>query len=109
MTGCTHCGKVLHGEIHAVNGLLFCTANCAIEYLANEVRATADQLAAEVYNDNVEIITAEDIGEEPGSMWFLEQYIMRQCRCSAEEADEKLYRVMDALDRMLEEDDDECD
>lgn len=67
-TTCAHCAKDLATveEIHAVEGNLYCSVECAIESQIDTVASTLTAMAKGVlnkwYNDNAEIVTPQDIG-----------------------------------------------
>lgn len=67
-TTCAHCAKDLATveEIHAVEGNLYCSVECAIESqidtVASTLTATAKKVLNDWYNDNAEIVTPQDIG-----------------------------------------------
>lgn len=61
---CEWCNRKLADvdEIHSVEGLLFCTKGCAVNYKRSEIIDLAGEQAAAWYNDFAEVVTPEDIG-----------------------------------------------
>lgn len=61
---CALCHKDLRtvNEIHAVEGQLFCSKECAIEMQTNIIVMSARDTATEWYNDCAEVVTPKDIG-----------------------------------------------
>lgn len=61
---CAHCGTLLNTceEIHAVEGILYCSKECAIYSRINEMVLNAKECASEWYNDCAEIVSPNDIG-----------------------------------------------
>lgn len=67
LTKCPICERVLVGqeEVHAIEGLLFCSKACAIKWLENSYIKDALELAKEAYDEDVEIVSTEDVlGED---------------------------------------------
>lgn len=64
MTKCAQCGKPLHEveTIHSVEGMLFCSKECATNSHMETVIKSAKDAAAEWYNSYAEEVTPEDIG-----------------------------------------------
>lgn len=61
MTTCARCNGKLKGEIVAMQGILFCSEQCAVDYLVDEIILNAKESAKETYNEYAEIVKAEDI------------------------------------------------
>lgn len=61
---CAHCNRPLVecDEVHAVEGYLFCSKDCAINSCIDQVIDSAKEHAAEWYNAYAEIVTPADIG-----------------------------------------------
>lgn len=61
---CHYCHKDLRKvhEIHAVEGMLFCSKEHAITYYRDQIIRDAVKSAIAIYNDFAEVVTAEDIG-----------------------------------------------
>lgn len=61
---CRYCGKNLvnNEEIHAVEGSLYCSKDCAVNSRITETIYFARAKAEEWYNDMAEIVSAADIG-----------------------------------------------
>ena len=61
---CAQCNKPLSGcdEIHAVEGSLYCSKECAIDARMELIINSAKEQAAEWYNDYAETVTPADIG-----------------------------------------------
>lgn len=61
---CNNCGKDLRllDEIHVVEGLPYCSKDCAVEHQANIITSSALNTAKEWYRDCAEIVTPRDIG-----------------------------------------------
>lgn len=61
---CVHCGKDLRkvDEIHSVEGLLYCSEECAIEEQMSVIIASARDTATQWYRDCAEVVTPTDIG-----------------------------------------------
>ena len=79
MTKCAYCDEKLTGEIHAVEGLLFCCKECAVLYKQDIITAAAIVEATEWYDMNAETVMAEDIGiddedELTECSWCEEEY-----------------------------------
>lgn len=64
MTGCERCGIDLStvDEIHAVEGQLYCSKECAIINQAEIIIASAKDAAIEWYDACAEVVAPEDIG-----------------------------------------------
>ena len=64
ITRCHHCNKDLSTveEIHAAEGMLFCSEECAINYEMDLIIMSAKEQAKEWYNEYAEIVTPADIG-----------------------------------------------
>ena len=67
VTRCSHCNKDLSAvaEIHAAEGMLFCSAECAINHEMELIIMSAKEQAKEWYNGYAEIVTPADIGLIP--------------------------------------------
>lgn len=63
MTVCAHCSKELREctEVHAVGGLLYCSKECAIHYITNDIVMNAKTKAIEVYDNEAEVVATADI------------------------------------------------
>lgn len=61
---CMKCGKNLAKvkEIHATEGMLFCSESCTIEYYMDDIIANAKEQAKKMYADYAEVISPKDIG-----------------------------------------------
>ena len=61
---CAGCCKDLRKvkEIHAVEGMLYCSKKCAVNHQASIIIASAMDTAEEWYNNCAETITPRDIG-----------------------------------------------
>lgn len=61
---CMHCGKDLRKvkEIHAIEGIHFCSKKCAIDNHVTVIIASAKDTATQWYNDCAEVVTPTDIG-----------------------------------------------
>ena len=61
---CMYCEKDLRtvDEIHAVEGQLYCSKECAIKAQTEVIIASAKDTAQEWYDDCAEIVTPKDIG-----------------------------------------------
>ena len=61
---CRHCKKDLRKvkEIHAVEGMHYCTKECAIFDQMDIIVLSAKSLATQWYEEGAEIVTPEDIG-----------------------------------------------
>lgn len=59
MQKCKQCGKSLNvgDEVHVVDENTFCSDECAIVYLTNEIIVSAKEQAKELYNSNASILT----------------------------------------------------
>lgn len=67
MTLCGHCHKPLKDfeEVHAVKGILYCSCECAIDDLTNDIIMNAKEAAKEEYASCAEIVaTAEILKDE---------------------------------------------
>ena len=64
ITRCHHCNKDLSTveEIHAAEGMLFCSEECAINYEMDLIIMSAKEQAKEWYNTYAEIVIPADIG-----------------------------------------------
>ena len=64
---CRHCGKDLSTveEIHAAEGMLFCSDLCAIDYHTELIIMSAKEQAKEWYSKYAETVTPSDIGLTP--------------------------------------------
>lgn len=58
MNECTFCHKSLEDleELHAMHDMLFCSKECAIAHLTEDIIANAATAAEEMYDDNVETV-----------------------------------------------------
>ena len=64
---CPQCKKPLvhYEEVHALNGELFCSRECAIKYTTHDIILNAKEAAIEDYDSNAEIVAAKDVlGED---------------------------------------------
>ena len=68
---CMHCGRDLRtvDEIHVVEGMHFCTCDCAIFYETNQIIANAKDQATQWYNNFSEIVKPVDIGIAYEETW----------------------------------------
>lgn len=67
LTCCPMCNSVLveHPQAHALDGQLFCSRKCAIQYLTAKYIQNAKEMAIEAYDSNAEVVSTEDIlGED---------------------------------------------
>ena len=66
LTRCPVCKRILVGQdiVHAVEGNLYCSRNCAVQYLMDDYIQNAKEMAIEAYNDGAEIVAVEDILSE---------------------------------------------
>lgn len=66
LTKCLNCGNPLvsHEEVHAVRGGLYCSKSCSIEDIKKDIVTTASEHAAEIYDDEAEVVLAKDILSE---------------------------------------------
>ena len=63
MTLCGNCQKPLKDfeEVHAVDGILYCSRECAIDDIMNDIIMNAKASAIEVYDCDAEVVATEDI------------------------------------------------
>lgn len=63
MTRCEHCNKPLKDleEVHAVYGSLYCSKECAIAHITDEVIMNAKETAIEQYEEGCEVVATADI------------------------------------------------
>jgi hypothetical protein len=75
ITRCENCGKdlSLFAEIHAVEGMLFCTEECAVAHQAAIITASAYDTATEWYKECAEIVTPRDIGLAYEEIWTIHE------------------------------------
>ena len=69
---CHNCRRDLRAfkEIHSVEGMLFCSEECAIAHETYVIMASAKEQAKAWYNDFAEVVAAEDIGiSDYDSIW----------------------------------------
>lgn len=61
---CAHCNKdlALVDEIHVVTGVNYCSKECAIKHITDDIILNAGTCAIEEYNDKAEIVNPIDIG-----------------------------------------------
>jgi hypothetical protein len=61
---CHRCGKDLSKveEIHASEGMMFCSDACAIDHYIDEIIMNAKEQAKKLYDEYAETITPADIG-----------------------------------------------
>lgn len=66
LTMCPQCRNALvsYKELHALNGELFCSRECAINYTLNEIIMNAKEAAIEDYACNAEVVSMEDVLKE---------------------------------------------
>jgi len=90
---CVHCEKDLRlvKTIHVVKGQHFCTKDCAIIHMTNEIIQSAKEQAIEAYNEYAEEVTPMDIGLVYEKKWtayssshdvttiFLSRYLDAEC------------------------------
>lgn len=64
MTECKHCHMDLSKveEVHAVQGDLFCSKECAVEHIADTIVRSATKRAFDIYNNCAETVLPSDIG-----------------------------------------------
>lgn len=95
MQRCKQCDRALKvgDEVHVVDDNTFCSDECAIVYLTNEIIMSAKEQAKELYNSNVTILTlrpTQDTAEcavckqdlaKCNSIWAAEgkMYCSREC------------------------------
>lgn len=82
MTECMHCHRNLAevDEIYAVSGNLYCSEDCAIEDLTQEIMFHAQEQATEMFSDLHEIVTPEDIGIEHVTLGTYEVFVTETLR-----------------------------
>lgn len=75
-TRCPICGKDLVNvpEIHAVEGQLFCSKKCAVEYEIQVINGSLRELAEQWYKDGAEIVSPTDIG-----LVYEHRWLIRHC------------------------------
>lgn len=63
MTLCGNCHKPLKdfAEVHAVSGILYCTRECAIEDITNDIIMNAKEAALEAYASCAEVVATVEI------------------------------------------------
>lgn len=63
MTLCGHCHKPLIGfaEVHAVKGILYCSRECAIDDINNDIIMNAKEAAIEEYACCAEIVATTEV------------------------------------------------
>jgi len=61
---CHRCNKDLSTveEIHAAEGMLFCSEDCTVNHYMDEIITNAKEQAKEAYCTYAEVITPKDIG-----------------------------------------------
>lgn len=64
MKTCTQCKKLLRvgDEVHVVDDQIFCSDECAIVYLTNDIICSAKEAAKELYNEAASILTLRPSG-----------------------------------------------
>lgn len=64
MIRCEKCKKSLNvgDEAHVIDETVFCSEECAIVHLVDEIICSAKEMAKETYNDNVTISTIRPTG-----------------------------------------------
>lgn len=58
---CALCNEALSEEVVALDGLLFCSKECAIKHIKIDIMLNLDGYAESIYNENSETILLEDI------------------------------------------------
>ena len=113
-TKCMHCNKELVSvpEIVSARGSLYCSKDCAVQDITNDIIMNAKEAAIEEYDSCAEIVTPTDIGLLGGSFEYLVKYIQADRDCSEETARDVAWQVMDSLDHAIDmalanDDDDE--
>ena len=63
-TRCHRCGKDLSTvkEIHAAEGMLFCSEDCTVNYYVDEIISNAKESAKGLYCELAEVVSPKDIG-----------------------------------------------
>lgn len=64
---CPQCKTPLvhHEEIHALNGELYCSKNCAVLHTMDDIILNAREAAIEEYDSNAEVVSSRDVlGED---------------------------------------------
>lgn len=63
MTLCGHCQKPLRefDEVHAVQGILYCSRECAIDDITNDIIMNAKEAAIEAYACEAEVVATTEI------------------------------------------------
>lgn len=63
MNQCKWCRRILAEveEIHVVNGELYCSKECAVYSLMEDIMLNVKELAIETYDAEAEIVAAKDI------------------------------------------------
>lgn len=81
-TRCHHCRKDLStvSEVHAAEGMLFCSRQCAIDHQVEVLIASVKEQAAEWYNEYAEVVAPEDIGITEDT-----QPVCEWCECETDE------------------------
>ena len=65
MKRCAKCGKIFKvgDEVHVVDEFLFCSDECAIVHITNDIICNAKEVAKKQYNENVTIMTVRPTTE----------------------------------------------
>lgn len=68
---CAHCGKELVkvDEVHVVEGINYCSKDCAIIHIMNDIIMNAKEQAIEHYNNTAEVVNPTDIGMCYEKIW----------------------------------------
>ena len=63
LTRCPQCKRPLvgHEEVHAIDGLLFCSKNCAVSHITEDYLMNAREMALEDYASEAEVVRTDDV------------------------------------------------
>lgn len=96
MTECTRCKKHLVDatEIHVVDGEMFCSEECAVVHLTDEIIMNAKEMAKEQYLEAVEVVSPFDvIKDEMPKVNRIVEILCRRDGMTIDEATERLEEV----------------
>ena len=105
MTLCTRCKKPLieAESIHVIDGEMFCSEECTIMYLTDEIVTNAKEMAREQYLGAAEVVSPFDvIKDEMPKVNRIVEILCRRDGMTLTEATERLEEVRDMAEEAME-------
>lgn len=105
MTLCTRCKKPLieAENIHVIDGEMFCSEECTISYLTDDIITNAKELAREQYLEAAEVVSPFDvIKDEMPKVNKIVEILCRRDGMTLTEANERLEEVREMAEAAME-------